>query len=91
MGKLSVTIWDSSAPRILEIEKNLQLAAKEQGIELTVSIMSEIPLLSRRDMLSRVPLLEIGGMLWTLRPHDIFTLEECRALFRRLSHTPAKD
>jgi len=30
-------------------------------------------------------------MLWTLRPHESFTLDECRALLRRLSRSAAKD
>ena len=91
MEKLAVTIWDSSAARIIEIEKNLQLAAREQGMELSIAVMSEIPLLSRRNLLSRIPALEIDGMLWTLRPHESFTLDECRTLLRRLSRSAAKD
>jgi len=91
MKKLTITIWDSSAPLILEIEQNLQLAAREEGVALSVNVMSEIPLLNRQDMASRIPVLEIGDLLWTLRPHDTFTLDECRALFRRLSRSSAKD
>ncbi len=85
MKKLLITIWDSSADRIIEVEKNLHLAAKLEGVEITVSIMSEIPLLGRNNMSSRIPVLEIENKQWTLRPHDIFTMEECRTLLHALT------
>lgn len=86
MNKLPVTIWDSSAQRINEIERNLLLAASEAGLALELTVMSEIPLLGRKNLLSRIPALEIEGMLWTIRPFEAFTLEQCRSLLIRIKN-----
>lgn len=82
---LDITIWDSSAERLIEIDKNLTLAAREESISIKLSIMSEIPLLGRNNLLGRIPVLQIQNRQWTLRPREAFSVEECRALLRALS------
>ena len=85
MKSLDITIWDSSPRRIAAIERNLHQAAAHEGVRLRIDVMSELPLLGRRNLEGKVPVLEIAGKFWSLRPFDIFTEAECRALLRLLA------
>lgn len=80
MKELDITIWDSSPNRIIEIDKNLNIAASYEALSLNITIMSEIPLLGRNNLQGRLPVLEIGGKRWSLRPGKAFTVKECRSL-----------
>ncbi len=62
------TLYDSNAARIVQIEKNLQLALKALGLKGTVLSISEPPLLAREQLLSRVPLVEYQQKRWSLSP-----------------------
>lgn len=83
--EISITLWEQSAERILEIDKNLHAAAQELGIRIHLSIMSETPLLGRNRLLDKIPVLEIDGMQWRIRPYQVFTKEECAALLNKLT------
>lgn len=84
MKRLDVTIWDASVERIREMEKNLHAAAADEDIALHITIMSERPLLGRKNMLARMPVLEMENLQWTLHPHKACTVEECRALLHKV-------
>lgn len=81
---LEIIIWDCNADRIAAIDRNLHLALKKIGRKAKVTCMSEPPLLARMDMLHRVPVLEIGGMHWSLTPGKEISEAACDLLLSKL-------
>lgn len=80
----NVTIWDTHAPRIAETERNLLAAMKRAGVRVVVDSQSEPPMVSRMNLLHRVPTLEIDGMFWTLNPGEAISEEACVQLLTAL-------
>ena len=83
-----ITIWDTNAERIAEIDRNLHLAMQELGIKGATRSISEPPLLARESLLDRVPVLEIAGRHWSLTPNTTITQKLCRELLRMLLQPP---
>ena len=77
---LKITIWDTDARRIAEIDRNLQAALFELKIQALVLSNSEPPLLARENLLGRIPVLEIAGNYWSKTPGKAFSRQECAAL-----------
>ena len=86
---IEISIWDNDGERIRQIECNLFRALRSLGLKGTVKIISEPPLLSRENLLQRVPVLEIQDKYWSLKPQTVITEEQCRALLNFLHSTPA--
>ena len=77
LPRFNVTIWDTNAGRIAEIEKNLLMAMKKAGVLLDIDSQSEPPMVSRMNLLHRMPTLEIDGLFWTLEPGEIISENSC--------------
>lgn len=82
MKFLNITVWDSDAARIAGIERKLHVALRECGAKGRVDSMSEPPLLARRNLTYRVPVLEIDGVYWSQQPMREFSREACLQLVR---------
>lgn len=80
---LSVTIWDNNTTRLAEIDRNLHNAAKHLRLCIKTFIIAEPPLMARENLLARVPVLEIDGLYWSLRPAQSITEKQCLALLAR--------
>lgn len=80
----NITIWDTHAGRIAEIERNLISAMKKAGVRVSVDSQSEPPMVSRMNLLHRVPTLEVDGMFWTLEPGQVISEESCVGLLTML-------
>ncbi len=86
---MKITIWDTNPQRIWRIDKNLHLAMRQLGLNGTVDSMSEPPLVSRSGLARRIPVLEIDGNYWNLRPGEDISAEECLNLLRHIFGQPA--
>ncbi len=82
--EINITIWDLQPARIHRIEQHLADALRDLQIKGNINSMSEPPLLSRMDMLHRIPALEIDGSLWTLSADREMSYELCFSLLARL-------
>lgn len=80
----SLILWDHNTERIAEISANIRKVMQEKGIEGTIRVMSEPPLLARMGVLHRVPILEIDGVQWALVPNCTISEEDCRNLLKIL-------
>ncbi len=88
---IEITIFDTDISRIRTIERNLICAMESLGLRGTISIISEPPLLSRENLLNRIPVLEIEDKYWSLTPQRIITQQQCKDLLTRLfiNRTPS--
>ncbi len=82
---MEIIIWDLDPNRIADINRNLRIALKDVGINANIVIMSEPPLISRMNLMHRVPLLEIDGNYWSLPPGVPITHNACLHLLKQLS------
>lgn len=81
---MQIIIWDNEADRIAEIDKNLHLALKQLSVRAIVTINSEPPLIAREQLLERMPVIEIYGKYWSLKPGKAFSKKECISLLREI-------
>lgn len=88
---LEITIWDLDPVRIADIRHNLALAFQDVGIRANIIVMSEPPLISRMQLLHRIPLLEIKGKYWELKRGYPISREACLSLLRQLVWTDLGD
>ncbi len=82
---MEIILWDLDLNRVAEISRNLRLALKEADMKANLIIMSEPPLISRMNLTHRVPILEIEGEYWSLRPGETITKKQCSQLLNILS------
>ncbi|KIX12864.1 hypothetical protein [Dethiosulfatarculus sandiegensis] len=85
---LEIIIWDYNADRIAAIDHNLHSAMRKLNCQGRVKSMSEPPLLARTGVLPRVPVLEIDGMYWSLRPGEEIPETACEHLLARILSSP---
>ena len=88
---LEIIIWDYNPDRIAAIEHNLHCAMHTLGCRGTVSCMSEPPLLARMGLMNRVPVLEIDGMHWSLKPEEEISELACEQLLARILSSPRQN
>ncbi len=81
---MEISIWDIKPERIAEINKNLRAALYEAGMKANIMIMSEPPLVARMNLTEKVPLLEIDGMYWSLKPGETISQSACLALLNHI-------
>ena len=81
---MEIAIWDIKPSRIAEINRNLRAALYEAGMKANIMIMSEPPLVARMNLTERVPLLEIDGMYWSLKPGETISREACLSLLNHI-------
>ena len=86
-----ISIWDNDVERIRIIEANLYRAMRSLGLKGVVKIISEPPLLSRENLLARVPVLEIMDRYWSLTPQTVITEKQCREFLASLYTHPSEE
>jgi hypothetical protein len=78
-----IIIWESNGECIRACELAVYQAMKDLGMKAKVIINSEPPLISRNQLWDRLPVLEIGGLYWSLRPGQPFTVAQVTGLLRK--------
>lgn len=81
---IEISVYDNDIPRARAIENNLYKAMTSLGLKGTVKIISEPPLLSRENLLNKVPVLEILENYWCLKPQCEITEQQCSELLSHL-------
>jgi len=79
-----ITIWEVNKEIISACEKALTEALKDLKLKKEIHINSEPPLISRHGLFGRLPVLEIQGRFWNLKPNCSFTKEQVIGLLKRL-------
>lgn len=79
-----VIIWASGSELIHDCECAVCEALKELGIKAVVLINAEPPLIARNQLWDRLPVVEVRGRRWSLRPGEPFTKEQLVGLFSRV-------
>ena len=79
-----IILWEVEKDRILACELAISEALKVLGLRKTVIINSEPPLVSRNVDRERLPVLEVRGQQWSLRPGHSFTKSQLVSLFRKI-------
>ena len=82
---LKIVIWDTDPLRIAEIDRNLQAAATGLGLKVLILSNAEPPSIARENLLDRLPVLEIAGRYWSLRPGKAFSQADCISLLSRFT------
>ena len=82
---LQIVIWDNDPQRIAEIDRNLQSAANQLKLKALILSNSEPPSIARENLLDRLPVLEIAGCYWSLRPGKAFSQADCISLLSRFT------
>ena len=80
----TIIIWDDKAARARECEIAASQALKELGLKIPILVNSEAPLISRNQLWNRLPVLEIKGDHWSLKPGQAFTKQQLVKLFGKL-------
>ncbi len=84
--QLNIVIWDHSAERIAQIDRNLHIALRNLGLKGTITSNSEPPSLFRANIYHRVPALEIEGNFWTCKSSTP-SVEDCTQLLKKICNT----
>ena len=79
-----IILWESNGEVIRACEVAVLQALKELGIKATLTVNSEPPLIGRNQLWDRLPVLEIRGLHWSLRPGRAFRVEELMPLFAKI-------
>ena len=79
-----IILWESKGETIRACELAVHEALKELGLKAVVTVNSEPPLIGRNQLWGRLPVLEIRGLYWSLRPGCAFRAEDLKPLFTRI-------
>jgi thioredoxin 1 len=79
-----IILWECQGETIRACELAVHEALKELGIKAVVTVNSEPPLIGRNQLWGRIPVLEIRGLYWSLRPGCAFRAEDLKRLFTRI-------
>jgi len=79
-----IILWESNGEIIRACEAATYQALKALGLKAIVIVNSEPPLISRNQLWERLPVLEIRGLRWSLRPGQPFTAEQLTRLFAKI-------
>lgn len=79
-----IILWESDGETIRACELAVYQALKALSLKARVTINSEPPLISRNQLWERLPVLEIRGLRWSLRPGQPFTAEQLTRLFAKI-------
>ena len=80
----TIIIWDNKTERARESEIAVSQALIELGLKMSITVNSEAPLISRNQLWNRLPVLEIKGVHWSLKPGQTFTKQQLVKLFKKL-------
>lgn len=76
-----IILWECQGEAIRACERAVHQALKELGLKGVVRVNSEPPLIGRNQLWGRLPVLEIRGLYWSLRPGCAFRVEDLKPLF----------
>ena len=79
-----IILWETDGETIRACELAVYKALKELGLRATVIVNSEPPLIGRHQLWKRLPVLEIQGLHWSLRPGCAFRVEDLKPLFSKI-------
>jgi len=79
-----IILWESDGEIIRACELAVYEALKELGLKAIVTVNSEPPLIARNQLWERLPVLEIRGLRWSLRPGQPFTAKQLTRLFAQV-------
>jgi thioredoxin 1 len=79
-----IILWESRGEIIRACELAVHEALKELGLKAVVTVNSEPPLIGRHHLWERLPVLEIQGLHWSLRPGCAFRVGELKLLFSKV-------
>jgi hypothetical protein len=79
-----IIIWETNTERIKACEKAAAVAIKTLGLEMTIIVNSEPPLISRNQLWDRLPVLEIEDCFWSLHPGQSFEASQLIRLFDQI-------
>ncbi len=79
-----IIVWDIDTARIMKIHANLTEALNKYGARALITCNSEPPLLSRMQILNKVPLIEIDGLYWSLKADSEPSAEKLLALLQHI-------
>jgi len=82
-----IILWESNGETIRACELAICEALKELCLKAVVTVNSEPPLIGRNQLWGRLPVLEIHGLYWSLRPGFAFRTEELKHLFSKIFAT----
>ena len=84
MKSIKITLWDSSPARIAETEKNIHMAFAQAGKKYSLSIMSELPLIGRKKLIGKLPVLEIDDKLWSWKQGEAIPMHAISMLLKHI-------
>lgn len=76
-----IILWECNVEVIRACEQAIYKTLKELGIKATVVVNSEPPLIGRNQLWGRLPVIEVRGLNWSLRPGCAFKVEDLKPLF----------
>ena len=79
-----IILWESEGETIRTCQLAVYEALKELGLKAIVTVNSEPPLIGRMQLWGRLPVLEIRGLHWSLRPGCAFRAEDLKPLFSKI-------
>jgi len=79
-----IILWECKCETIRDCERAVHEALKELGLKAVVTVNSEPPLIGRNQLWGRLPVLEIRGLYWSLRPGCAFRSEDLKPLFTKI-------
>jgi thioredoxin 1 len=79
-----IILWECDGDTIHACLAAVHEALKDLGLNAVVTVNSEPPLIGRNQLWKKLPVLEIQGLHWSLRPGCAFKAEELKPLFSRI-------
>lgn len=79
-----IILWESEGETIRTCQLAVHEALKELGLKAIVTVNSEPPLIGRMQLWGRLPVLEIRGLYWSLRPGCAFRAKDLKPLFSKI-------
>jgi thioredoxin 1 len=79
-----IILWESEGERIRTCLLAVHEALNELGLKAIVTVNSEPPLIGRMQLWGRLPVLEIKGLYWSLRPGCAFRAKDLKFLFSKI-------
>ena len=79
-----IVLWESKGETIRACQLAVHEALKELGLKAVVIVNSELPLIGRNQLWGRLPVLEIRGLHWSLRPGCAFMAKFLKPLFSKI-------
>ena len=86
-----IILWEINIEIIRACELAIYKALKKLDLKATVIINSEPPLIGRNQLWGRLPVIEIRGLNWSLKPRCAFRVEDLNRLFSVIFSSPLNE